>query len=125
MESTEFRAVQMLTCTRCNRTLEAQLHFHRDKSHPTGFRSQCRDCKSKADAEYKLRKKEREQAQTVEAQKAREEMTVRQKANRNAMLRLVSNHRSEFETLVNGELLLLEREAETGVKPKGYWISAG
>ncbi len=111
------------TCTKCERTLPLG-NFHRDSTHHDGYRSQCRECKRNGDIEYKKRKRARIEASTIEAQKQELERVSKAKANRNAMLRLISNHRAEFDSLVSGELLRIDAAAKNDVVPKNMWVSA-
>lgn len=93
-------------CKVCQRTLPATTeHFHQDRSHSDGLRSQCRDCRSKKDAQ-------RRELNRVK----REELSDKAVAHRNAILRLISNHRSEFDALVKAERVAKSQQ--------GVWISA-
>jgi hypothetical protein len=92
-----------LTCSKCRRE-KLSSEFDKDATKASGFRSQCKTCR-RAPVLTPTQLSDQEQ---------------RQKANRNALLRLVHNHRAEFEALVNGELIRVKAESE-GMSAEKAW----
>lgn len=95
-------------CSKCKRSLPIAM-FDRDSSKASGYRSQCKPCRRPA-------------TELSDQQREMSDQELRQTVNRNALLRLVHNHRAEFESLVNGELIRLKAERD-GVSVEQAWAS--
>lgn len=87
--------MKMKTCTKCQ-TEKSIDNFDLDRSHKSGYRSQCKTCRSAARAAASGKSSSASQKMTPEQAKKHE-------ANRAAILRLIENHRSEFNNLVYSE----------------------
>lgn len=95
---------QSKICTKCGDD-KPLAQYHHDSTQKSGYRSQCRDCRSRA-----------------KRQRRPKELDPRSQINRNALLRLVHAHRVEFESYVNAETIrTLGPDAGTPV-PRAAWI---
>lgn len=101
---TDLNPTDLLTCKKCNRRLPVTF-FDRDKTKASGRRSQCKECRRP----------------TTQCEPITDE-EFSHVVNRNALLRLVHNHRAEFEALVNGERIRLRAERD-GTTPEKAWAS--
>lgn len=113
-------------CSRCKQELPVS-RFDQDLSvRSTGLRSQCKTCRSELRKTYKTKPRVRKSAKAVAKPAAKSTETpveqkpkapprprytpqqiLKQKANREAILRLINNHRAEFNSLVYSEQVRL------------------
>jgi hypothetical protein len=108
-------------CSRCNKE-QPVANFDKDKSvKTTGLRSQCKTCRSELRQTYTRKPRAKRPSTPKVARKpvaaskpvvkpkpkySPQEM-LKQKANREAILRLINNHRAEFNSLVYSEQVRL------------------
>lgn len=104
---------KMKQCNRCEETKPATAEFfHSDKTHSDGLRSQCIICRRASDAKTRQAKRDK-----------KAKLSLKSQASRHAILRLIKNHRSEFDAILKTELMVLTSKAEG--EPKSVWINAG
>ncbi len=114
-------------CKACGK-FKAWEEYHKDRSHTDGHRSSCRLCKAEGDRLYKLRKQGKNDLVLAEKRAQKRALDEKSTANRNAMLRLIHNHRTEFEAYVNAETLLFQERQKKGASPeepasRNIWVT--
>ncbi len=98
--------VSKKTCSRCKQEQPVS-NFDQDKSvKSTGLRSQCKTCRSELRKTYNTKPRS-PRPKSKPAKKYSQAQLLKQQANREAILRLINNHRAEFNSLVYSEQVRL------------------
>lgn len=108
------------TCSKCGE-LKPLTDFHKDKSASTGHSSRCKICSAIAKATSTTPKKPRKpRGKPVPTMSP--EQIKKSEANRAAILRLIENHRAEFNNLVYSEQVR-SGLTQPGERPLEKWIN--
>lgn len=117
-ETVDVEETATQTCTKCGETKPFD-QFDKDSSKKSGYRSQCRPCRRSTERK-RTHKATPASKQLSPAELRRQQ--ARQEAHRQAILRLIDRHRTEFDRLVYSE------QVKAGVinlneVPRENWVS--
>lgn len=94
--------------------------FYQDGTKKDGYHTRCKKCKKIAHAAAVQKRHDREAIEKELMENEEVLDTLQARANRAALLALVDNHRSEFDSLVKREASKLKAEAQKAEVPD--WV---